>query len=1079
MTSPSIGDQGAPGSGPARLRVSVLGPVRAWLGAREVPLGGPRRRTLFALLAAASGRAVRRGELIEGVWGARPPATAASNLYTSISALRRSLGPGVILSGSAGYALRVRADDLDSERFLRMTRRAEELREAGDPVGAAAVADEALALWRGDAYAGLTGHRFEAERARLLERRLALTAAFPDARRSGPPLITASDQARTARAHSRRPRRPMSPVMPDDVAGKLRDGTAARVPAGREAEVNLLRGLLAATAGGAGTAVLVEGEPGIGKSTVLTAALARAGELGCQIAWAAADEPGPSAPAPVVARALGLAGDPAPQARQILAHVGAVCAIAPLVLVVDGFQWAGEADVLLCDRLVAATRRLPLMVVVAARRQPHGRELSQLRHAVQTRQGNVLSLGPLASEALQEVIAETVGGRQGPHLAAVAASAGGNPSFAQQIVRSLVRHGAVQITAGQADIDPAAPVRTPQSILAMVGATLDHLGDRTRETLRTAALLGMSFAVEDMVAVTGRTPLDLMADLTEAMAAEIVVDSGAGLAFRNSFVRQAVYDGMAATTRARLHRHTAEVLDREGGTVAEVLEQLAATPPEVDEWVVSWLVRHHAEVARRSPLKARDLIRHVLATVVPTDDQRQTLLMALVRLDFRHERWSLQEARDALGSAREPADRAEMRQLLAAMTFRRGDENAAMALLENAMDDAGVPELWRTRHRVLLAMFRRGGLDDLDRADRTAQRRYQDAVAAGQPLEAAFALQTSWLTHSIRRDHPRALEYADRALELVRGRPEFTGMYFGLLDNRTFTLQNLDRLDDAESTLGEAAAFGARHRRPTGLQVTSAVQHYWRGRWDESLAEVGAVTDDDPGRTLLGMREPGAVGMLLQGVGALIALRRDQADLATAHLSATDTIPATASERETCDFLVMARATAAEQQGRPDEALEIVGPLLDPGYAPLMLRHQWLPDIVRLAIAQNRPALAERAAAICADEAGKEVVAARAWAAAQRCRALLDSDPAPALAVAEHYRRVGRMPELAAALEDAAALLVTDRRPDEAARVGGEAAALYEQLGARWDRRHVHQRLADMGVLPAAVTIPDGDDHRT
>src|SRR3954462_5270394 len=76
-----------------RLRVSVLGPVRAWLGGRELDLGQTRQRSLFALLAAAPGRFVPRAELIEGIWGFAPPPSAAGSVHTYVSGLRRALAP--------------------------------------------------------------------------------------------------------------------------------------------------------------------------------------------------------------------------------------------------------------------------------------------------------------------------------------------------------------------------------------------------------------------------------------------------------------------------------------------------------------------------------------------------------------------------------------------------------------------------------------------------------------------------------------------------------------------------------------------------------------------------------------------------------------------------------------------------------------------------------------------------------------------------------------------------------------------------------------------------------------------------
>jgi hypothetical protein len=230
------------------------------------------------------------------------------------------------------------------------------------------------------------------------------------------------------------------------------------------------------------------------------------------------------------------------------------------------------------------------------------------------------------------------------------------------------------------------------------------------------------------------------------------------------------------------------------------------------------------------------------------------------------------------------------------------------------------------------------------------------------------------------------------------------------------------------------------------------------------MAEVGGVTEDAPGITFHGNREPGAITMLLHGVAALIALHRDSPELVTAHLDAADALPATDAERENCDFLLVARALLTAQEGRPTEALWLLAPLLTPDYAPMMLRHQWLPDAIRLALDAGRPDIAEQAAAICATEAAKEVMPARAWAAAARCRALLTGDPAPAIEAAEHYRTVGRVPELAAALEDAAVLLATAGRVAEALAPARESIRLFSGLGSTWDLNRIAARLDKVGM---------------
>ncbi|MGX6604380.1 BTAD domain-containing putative transcriptional regulator [Micromonosporaceae bacterium Da 78-11] len=1097
---------------PNVLRVRVLGPVRAFVGERELDLGPGRQRAVFAVLSAHNGRRVGRDELITAIWGDSPPATAAGSVYTYVSGLRRELGPELLSSGSGGYVLRLEAAHLDAGRFQQLRTTAAELLAAGSAREAADRLDEALSLWRGDAYATLAGPFLELDRQRLAELRLAaaeqrarilldaegddglvaeLTALVKDnplheplhellmralhragrhaealevfraARRTlvtelgiepGPALrelqrqVLAGSAERTAAIPVPEQSRT---VVPTPIAKALRDGLAGRESFGRAAEIDHLRGLVRAVATGSGGAVWIEGEPGIGKTELLTLAFADAANNGCRVAWGAADQLGSRVPLQVLSRALGLetasrrprspVAEPAVAEDQVLAAVRAACAAAPLILIVDDMQWADTATVRVWERLLGLVDRLPLLLVAAAR--PESRT-ADLRRSVQGRQRLPLHLGPLGAGELDRLVASLAGAPAGPNLRALVARAGGNPLFARELVAALRQRDAIEVVADRADVGPDVTVDPPQTLLDAVHATLDLLSPETREVLRLAALLGSEFSVSEVVAVTGRSALELVSALEEALTASVLVDSGTDLAFRHPFLRQALVESVPTALRAGLHRHAAEVLAAGGSPVTRVAEQLNAQTPVVDTWVLNWLVTNHAEVVRRAPQIAADLIRRTLDTSLPSAAQRGVLLVALVRLEFRRDRYPMTEAEEAMSLATDPADRAEMRQLLATMRYRRGDVAEVVAMLRDAVDDPRVPTIWRSRHRTLLANFRRGDLEDLDRAELRAYAVRAEAEAAHQPYETAFALQTIWLTSSIRRDHDRALAHVDRALDVVRDRPELAGTYFDLLDNRLFSLQNLDRLDEAQLTLRTAADFAAEHRLPSGLQVATAVQDYWLGRWDEALAEVSAVTEDGPGITFHGLREPGAVTMLLHGVAALIALHRDARDLAAAHLDAADAVPASDAERENCDFLLVARSLLAEQRGRPAEALESLAPLLHPEYAPMMLRHQWLPDVLRLALAQSRSDIAEQAAAICAAEAAKEVRPARAYAANLRCRALLLGDPALARAAAEHYRRVGRTFELAGALEDAA--LLSGEPPEEARRI-------YASMSARWD----------------------------
>ncbi len=767
------------------MRVQVLGQVRAWVGEREADLGPARQRALFAVLAAQAGRRVSRDELIAAVWGESPPATAAGSIYTYVSGLRRALGPDparrLVQSGPSGYALTVEAGGLDADEFQRLRGAAAGRLTAGDRAGAVSMLDDALRLWHGDAYGGLPAPFLELDRERLsgqhleaaeLRARIRLDLGHDDglvAELTGlvraHPLVEslhellmralhradrhaeALDAYRQARRvlhdqlgvepgdalrdlHQRLllgepdepPARPAS-VLPGPVARALRDGLTGRPCFGREDDVAHLRGLVRAVAVGTGGTVWVDGEPGIGKTELLTCAFADAGAYGCRVAWATADELGQRVSLRVLVRALDTDGHgdpdegPAASVDRVLAYVRSACAAGPLVLVVDDMQWADATTILAWERLIPLTARLPLLLVAAARPEPNRRELGQARRAAQVRQHRPIGLRPLAAADLERLVAHLAGAPIGDHLRALAARTGGNPLYAREMVAALVRSGAVRTAGGIAEVDATVTVEPPESLLAAVRATVDFLSPATQDVLRVAALLGNEFAVADVVAVTGRSVFDLYDSLAEALAAGVVVDTGEDLAFRHPFLRTALNDGVPAPLRAGLHRHAAEVLAAGGRPITRVAEQLAAESPVIDAWVAGWLSGHHAELSRRAPQLAGDLMRRALDTDVPTAAQREALLVAVVRIGVRADEYPMDEAARALELTRDATVRAELRLALATMRFRCGDSVGAIAALRDA-EAEDMPPLWRTRHRVLLAQVHRATLDDLDRVER-------------------------------------------------------------------------------------------------------------------------------------------------------------------------------------------------------------------------------------------------------------------------------------------------------------------------------------------------------------------------
>jgi transcriptional regulator with XRE-family HTH domain len=117
------------------LRIGVLGPLVVHRDGVEVRVGSAMLRRLLAVLALHAPRRVARGELIDLLWGACPPASHENLLNGYAAKLRRLLGPdgsgGVLMSFSGGYGLRLDGDQFDLARFEQLCRQAQQEREAG------------------------------------------------------------------------------------------------------------------------------------------------------------------------------------------------------------------------------------------------------------------------------------------------------------------------------------------------------------------------------------------------------------------------------------------------------------------------------------------------------------------------------------------------------------------------------------------------------------------------------------------------------------------------------------------------------------------------------------------------------------------------------------------------------------------------------------------------------------------------------------------------------------------------------------------------------------------------------------
>ncbi|MGW4245381.1 AfsR/SARP family transcriptional regulator, partial [Nocardia sp. NPDC004722] len=128
--------------------ISVEGTVRR--------VGGPRVRTLLALLALQPGRVIGCDSLICGIWGDTLPADPANALQTLVKRVRAVLpANAAVESAAGGYRLRIDPDDVDLHHFTRLVAAGIDHVSSAEPARAAETLDAALALWRGTPLADL------------------------------------------------------------------------------------------------------------------------------------------------------------------------------------------------------------------------------------------------------------------------------------------------------------------------------------------------------------------------------------------------------------------------------------------------------------------------------------------------------------------------------------------------------------------------------------------------------------------------------------------------------------------------------------------------------------------------------------------------------------------------------------------------------------------------------------------------------------------------------------------------------------------------------------------------------------
>jgi DNA-binding CsgD family transcriptional regulator len=861
--------------------------------------------------------------------------------------------------------------------------------------------------------------------------------------------------------------------------------TPAGALVGRDSEIALLTELVKELSAGRGGSVLIEGEPGIGKSALVRAVVAGAPDAGGQVFWGSCDELGQALPLVPFLDGLRvrepatnlrrntivrlLRGEatadrgtdvPAALAEQLLALVTELCATRPTILVVDDLQWADPASVTLWGRLARSARQMPLLLVGMMRPVPLRDDLLALRRVV----GDAarLQLTALTGEAAADLVEVLAGGKPDSNLLRLADGAAGNPLYVTELVAALARSSSLTITdAGAVEL---ASDSAPSSLSAAIADRVGFVTGPTREVLKAAALLGMEFAVPDLAVVLGRSVAELLPAVDEAVAAGVLAESGGGLGFRHPLIRAALYDEMPAPVRAAWHRDVGRALAEAGAPPDRVARQMlravggpgdAADP--MDEWMLNWLARTADSLIGQAPGVAAELLTRAVAGC-PADSAQHGWLAsrladALYRIGDRGA--AEQVVNRALEQTCEPDLLVDLQWTLAQCRMLAGSSAESLATLEQALASPGISARHRARLLVLAARTH-NHLGELEKAAQVATSALAAASEAGDNGAMGWALHVLAFAATVGGQPADALPLYDQALTVTQSDPALADLRLLLQINQAVTLGCLDQYEHAF-----AAAREARHLADqVGTTFRLAQAHgalgqllFETGRWDDALSELAIVPDD--------LKEPaGACGEL--GIAAVICFHRGEIDAARRHLETA------APHAERIGHLLigpyaLARSLDREHEGALAEALDALTVAFGGNTEELEEIEDLLVDGVRLTTEAGDLATAQSLAGHAAALAAGSEIPHR-QANALYCHGLLDHDAPRLLAAAERYEDAGRPLLRAKALEAAAGEFVGTGDRSQARTAFTRAVEVYIGLGAAVDAARLQATFRAHGI---------------
>ena len=449
------------------------------------------------------------------------------------------------------------------------------------------------------------------------------------------------------------------------------------------------------------------------------------------------------------------------------------------VLLFEDLQWADTGLLDFIDHLLEWSRSVPLLVVTLARP-----ELFERRPGwgAQVRNLTKMDLEPLSDQAMRALLDGFVPGLPDSAVHSILARADGMPLYAVETVRSLVadgrleRDGAVYRPAGE-----LGTLTIPETLRSLIASRLDALDPADRSLVADASVLGQTFSLAGLAALSGMSEAELesrLHALVRRQLFDLELDPRSperGLyAFVQSLIREVAYGTLARRERRARHLAAARYYEALGddelaGALAThyvAAHEASADGAEADAVSIQARLALSGAADRALTLGSNEQAVAYLRTAIALTVEpvaRAELLLRAGRAATHATRYddALAMIREALDAALASGDATLAGRAGAALgeaAIDKGDPVAALAALEDA--DAHLPEDGPAEVRAEI-------LTHLSRAHMRANSPRLSIAAADRALELAEALELDRLIAEALDNKGSSLSYLGRVREAV------------------------------------------------------------------------------------------------------------------------------------------------------------------------------------------------------------------------------------------------------------------------------------------------------------------------